>query len=219
MIPDHKIWTDYHIRELQGFRVGVEKVVPTFEDIAEDVERAVNEHLGPMSAYDGGTAAWERSFTICETMFGVRQGVLNLLAVGLHHLFEQQQLFFLRKGLSFRGEKLELKDGLKIFKTRLRECGVEWESLSCAKKLCELRLAANAIKHAAGPSAVKLAKRRPDLFTEDDAKTPVVWAQFQARRRLYTPLAGDSLYVSERDLSEWCDAAIAFWEELSAWSA
>ena len=24
-------------------------------------------------------------------------------------------------------------------------------------------------------------------------------------------LAGEDLYVSERDLSEWCDAAIAFW--------
>ena len=32
---------------------------------------------------------------------------------------------------------------------------------------------------------------------------------------IYTPLAGDGLYVSERDLSEWCDAAVAFWEELS----
>ena len=33
---------------------------------------------------------------------------------------------------------------------------------------------------------------------------------------IYTPLAGEDLYVSERDLSEWCDAAIAFWEKLSA---
>ena len=32
---------------------------------------------------------------------------------------------------------------------------------------------------------------------------------------IYAPLAGEDLYVSERDLSEWCDAAIAFWEELS----
>ena len=42
-----------------------------------------------------------------------------------------------------------------------------------------------------------------------------MWAQQWAQHLLYTPLAGDGLYVSERDLSEWCDAAIAFWEELS----
>ena len=70
-------------------------------------------------------------------MSGVRQGVLNVLAVGLYHLFEQQQLFFLRRGLLSRAEDVPM-------------------------------------------------------------------------------LAGEDLYVSERDLSEWCDAAIAFWEKLSA---
>ena len=152
-------------------------------------------------------------------MFGVRQGVLNLLAVGLYHLFEQQQLFFLRRGLSSRGEVLELK--VAEFENRLAECGVEYRSFSCAGKLHELRTAANAIKHAKGRSGDELAKLRPDLFRSpgegDDAESSpaAVWAQQWAQHLLYTPLAGDGLYVSERDLSEWCDAAIAFWEELS----
>ena len=67
----------------------------------------------------------------------------------------------------------------------------------------------------------ELAKLRPDLFKSpdllrlegDDAESShaTVWPDL-----IYTPLAGEDLYVSERDLSEWCDAAIAFWEELSA---
>ena len=221
---DWGFWTNYFrqaIRELQGFRFGaLEKVVPAFQGIAEDAERAIEaeyEGLGSMTAYDAqivADMAMEHRITVYETMFGVRQGVLNLLAVGLYHLFEQQQLFFLRRGLSYRAEDVLLN--VKEFKKRLAECGVEYRSFSCHGKLHELKTAANAIKHAKGRSGDELAKLRPDLFRSpegDDAESSpaAVWAQ----HLLYTPLAGDGLYVSERDLSEWCDAAIAFWEELS----
>ena len=234
---DWGFWTNYFrqaIRELQGFRVGaLEKVVPAFEGIAEDAERAIAaelfgqeaeyERLGSMTAYDA--TAYDAQIymetvhriTVYETMFGVRQGVLNLLAVGLHHLFEQQQLFFLRRGLSSRREKelLDVKYPLKEFKKRLAECGVKCQSFSCDGKLHELRMAANAIKHAKGKSGNWLAKHRPDIFSPegDDAESSP--AAVSAQYSLYTPLAGDGLYVSERDLSEWCDAAIAFWDELS----
>ena len=235
MIPDARFWTNYFrqaIRQLQGFRVGaLEKVVPAFEGIAEDAERAIEadyERLGPMTAYDAQDVAYmamEHRITVYETMFGVRQGVLNLLAVGLYHLFEQQQLFFLRRGLLSRAEK-DVPALLKVdeFEKRLAECGVECRSFSCDGKLRELRTAANAIKHAKGKAGDELAKLRPDLFRSpdlllegDDAESSpaAVWAQQWAQHLLYTPLAGDGLYVSERDLSEWCDAAIAFWEELS----
>ena len=119
MIPDARFWTDYFrqaIRELQGFRVGaLEKVVPAFEGIGEDAERAIEaeyERLGSMTAYDAqidmsdvADMAMEHRNTVYETMFGVRQGVLNLLAVGLCHLFEQQQMFFLRRGGCFPERK------------------------------------------------------------------------------------------------------------------
>ena len=43
----------------------------------------------------GDIAHWatEHGIEYYETMLAVRQGMVNLLAVGLHHLFEQQQLF------------------------------------------------------------------------------------------------------------------------------
>ena len=76
-----------------------------------------------------------------------------------------------------------------------------------------LRTAANAIKHGTGPAGDELAKLRPDLFGSSDLLQIEV---APVPDFIYIPLAGEDIYVSEHDLSEWCDAAIAFWEELSA---
>ena len=88
-------------------------MVPAFEGIAEDAERATKaeyERLGAMpygdqiDMSDVAEMANDHGIAYYETMSGVRQGVLNVLAVGLYHLFEQQQLFFLRRGLLSRAE-------------------------------------------------------------------------------------------------------------------
>ena len=207
MVPNAGLSTNYfrkRIRELQGFRAGVlEKVVPAFKGISAEAEMAAEaefERLRSMpydDRIDMGDAAHmaqDRAIAVYTTMAGVRQGVLNVMAVGLYHLFEQQQLFLLRRGLLSRSEA-DVPALFKVaeFEKRLAECGVKCRSFSCAGKLNELRTAANAIKHGPGPAG--------------DART-----FFNSKR----PLTGDGLYVSECDLSEWCDAAIAFWEELSA---
>ena len=220
MVPNAAIWTDYcrqAIQAIQGFRTGaLEKVVPAFDGIADDAERAAEaeyDRLGSMP-YDGqidmsdvADMAQDHGIDVYQTMSGVRQGVLNVLAVGLYHLFEQQQLFFLRRGLLSREE-----DAPEFFKVaelekRLAECGVECRSFSCADELYELRTAANAIKHGTGQAGNELAKLRPDLFGSpdllqlegDDAESShaAVWPDL-----IYMPLAGDDLYVSERDLSK-----------------
>ena len=96
MIPNTRFWTDYFrqaIRELKGFHAGaLEKVVPAFDGIAEDAEKATEEEygrLGSMPAYDDqidmsdvADMAMDHGRTVYETMSGVRQGVLNVLAVG-----------------------------------------------------------------------------------------------------------------------------------------
>ena len=148
-----------------------------------------------------------------ETISGVRQGVPNLLAVGLHHLFEQQQLFFLRRELA-RGEEGALQAA---------ELARGWQDraslpeFSLCRQAYELKQAANAIKHGAGPSARKPATLRPDLFehlvlaSHGQAKAGVSGSDPAAALAslLFAPLAGSDLYVSERDLSDWCTAVIA----------
>lgn len=86
-----------------------EQVVPLFGDIgekADEVAQAEYERLGSRTvgedfAVDMGDLA-ERAqnvgLTYYETMVGVRQSVLNLLAVGLFHLIEQELADLCRDG-------------------------------------------------------------------------------------------------------------------------
>ncbi len=234
MIPNAKFWAHYfrefHVRAIEGFRAGaLEKVTTAFRGIAEEAEMATEaefERLGSMPADDGidmgDVAEWaqEHGIQYYETMSGVRQGVLNLLAVGLHHLFEQQQLYFLRRELA-RDDEGSLP--VAELERRLARLGVDCRNFRSAGKLYELRNAANAIKHGAGPAAKELAALRPDLFED-----PLLGSHGLAKggmsgsgraavlaSSLSVPLAGDDLYVSERDLSDWCMAVADYWAALS----
>lgn len=238
MVANAGFWADYsrrvYVRTIEGFRAGaLEKIAPVFSGIAKEAEAAAEaefERLGsmpsdPYSSIDmSDLAEWaiDHGIEYYKTMSGVRQGALNLLAVGLHHLFEQQQLSFLRKGLA-KGEDGTFQSS--ELERRLSEHGVYCRRFGCAAKVYELRMAANTIKHGAGQSADKLAELRPDLF-KDPVLPQLGWRTGNDRAKsgraaerassVIAPLAGDDVYVSERDLIEWCAAVIAYWEELSA---
>ena len=236
MIPNAGFWANYfrevHVRAIERFRTAaLKRVTPAFSGIEEEAEAAAEaeyERLGSMPAdpdslvdmADLAEWATEHGIEYYETMSGVRQSVSNLLAVGLHHLFEQQQLFFLDRELA-RAEGGSRR--LSQFENRLRAHSVDPQSFECASKVNELRLAANTIKHGAGWSADELAKVRPDLFEhpilaqEREAQIEAVHSEraTMLASSSLAPLAGEDLYVSERDISEWCDAVISFWKELS----
>ena len=92
MVPNAGLWTDYCrqvIRTIQGFRAGaLEKVVPAFEGIAEEAERATEaeyERLGGAMPYDDqidmsdvAEMANDHGIAYYETMSGVRSGPRNL---------------------------------------------------------------------------------------------------------------------------------------------
>ena len=154
-----------------------------------------------------------------------RQGVHNLLAVGLHHLFVQQQMSFFQRALATKENKTW--DGTTLDE-RLAKCGIDSNDFRrAAAKTDELRVAANAIKHGAGRSANQLARLRPDLFEDPilakvHAEIGLPKDEERARERargraaaLVAPLAGDGLYVAENDLTAWCDAAKSYWLELA----
>ena len=220
----------YRIRTVEGFRTAaLEKVASAFNAIAEEadaVAKAKFEHLRSMPVDDEtDIAEWatHHGMEYYETMSGVRQGVLNLLTVGLHHLFEQQQVHFLWSELApGRGE--EKRYQAAELERRLTDLGIDCRSFPCARKLYELKTAANTIKHGAGPSANTLATLRPDLLEDptlanngsaEKGPSGSVPARVLGSS-LLTPLAGSDIYVSERDLSDWCAAVIAYWEELYA---
>ena len=182
-----------HIRAIETFRdAALKKVVPAFRNIAKEAAATTNEKY-PGDDDSIAEQASEHYAECFEALSDVRQGMVNLLAVGLYHLFEQQQ-------------KLT---------TGSRESAAKFK---CAGKIYELRMAANTIKHGEGDSAKKLARLRPDLFRDPafsergSAKDHVQHAESMADDSMFAPLTG-YIYVSEDDLSEWCDAARAYWEE------
>ena len=143
------------------------------------------------------------------TLSGVRQGVLNLLAVGLYHLFEQQQLLLLQT--LTKDENKSPRSVEKCLAECLAECGIESQKFMCANKLYELKVVANTIKHGKGGASGKLASLRPDLFQNPAFSES---GHGEAVDSFFAPLTGD-LYVSEGDLSEWCNATKAYWDELA----
>ena len=233
MVPNPEWWARYfrrvHIRAIEGFRAGaLEKVAPAFSGLAEEADAAVSEEFERRSSMPTGSSidmsivadcAFEHGLDYYLTMKEVEQNILNLLAVGLHHMFEQQQFFSHRR--LFREESVSFRT--VEFERRLADCGIDCRSFECTGKLYELKMAANTIKHGSGSSANKLASLRPDLFQhpilsfgrENGDEFESFWGRSPASSFL-APLTGDGLYVSDRDLSEWCAAATAYWEELSA---
>ena len=113
MVPNAGFWAHFfrrvYVPAIEGFRTGaLEKVVPAFSGIEEEAYAAAEaefERLGSMPAGsmdigDVAESAFDLGIEYYETMWGVQQGMLNLIAVGLHHLFEQQKLYFLRRELA-----------------------------------------------------------------------------------------------------------------------
>jgi hypothetical protein len=73
----------------------------------------------------------------------------------------------------------------------------------------ELRHTANAVKHAEGPSSRELRSRRPELFTRDQS---MLWLKDLPVEQ---PLAGEDLWIKEKDFDSFGDAVEQFWEWLA----
>lgn len=130
--------------EQLGSRVTGDECVTDMGDFAEDAEEA--------------------GITFYITMTNLRQASLNLYAVGLFHLMEQQLASVCRDGL-FRGLPTPKDGNLRCLQTWYDEqLGFDLELLSGWDILDELRLVANTTKHAEGGSARQLRSRRPGLF-------------------------------------------------------
>ena len=217
------------VQAIEVYRTGaLERILPVFARIAEEADAAANaefKRLGAMPADPDGLVdigdlaeqAEGHGQALYDTMRRLGQGVLNLLAVGLHHLFEQQQAFFFQQALATKENEQFQRTKLE---ERLAEQGIDAKSFGCAAKVRELRIAANAIKHGAGPAATQLAGLRPDLF-QDPILAKLGWPTTNEERaqeraaELVAPLAGNDLYVTENDLTGWCEAAKEYWLQLA----
>ena len=220
-----QFWASYiratYLDQLSTFRdVALNRVLPSLSDIDIDkVFTEAGEHLSssPDSECDPGVVAdraLDEAIDRYVMRMWVRQGITNLLAVGLHHLLEQQQLHLLRKELlnSSDEDKHDLLN-VKEFYTRSTEHGVCPGDLADWAKLEELASLANAVKHAEGRSAAKLRRVRPELFQPPMRRDGLGAGLSSPNSSIFQPLFGEGLFVKETDLALYCQAAEGFWQE------
>ena len=125
----------------------------------------------------------------------LRQGIVNLLAAGLYHLYEQH------------------REKLKLILTDSGRAMPPLEKLGGWAKVEELRHLANTVKHAEGPSARELRRIRPDLFVRPVVKGSPL-GKDSLRQAIENPLGGTDLFVTEADLHTYRDAIRELWEAL-----
>lgn len=199
------------------------RVLHSFDDIsqeADQIEKAEWERLGQYATEytdpsDLAERAFQKGLEFYLTMSDMVQGIRNMFAAGLYHLFEQQLLLFHRQELlGFKEE-----NDPKLFKVTEAARRLEDDHGVCVgrfrswPKVEELRLLANTVKHAGGPSCEALKGWRPDLFRHPDVRE--FGMPFLPALDVFQPLSGKDIYVTDDDFDQYVVAAKGFWAELA----
>src|SRR5438309_1746796 len=181
---------------------GTSRALAGFAKIAEEADEYGNrmfesyvQAVGQRDAGDFADEARDQGVQYYVLLSNLRQGIVNLLAAGLYHLYEQHQ----------KKLKLILADSGRSIPPL--------EKLDGWAKVEELRHLANAVKHAEGPSARELRKIRPDLFVPPLIKGSPL-EKHVLLRATENPLGGTDLFVTEADLQKYRDAIRQLWESL-----
>ncbi|MBI5092939.1 MAG: hypothetical protein HZB26_10920 [Candidatus Hydrogenedentes bacterium] len=235
---DGKLWgpwiAENYPKEIKSLRDALlTKMLPSLPDAEEEAtahQQAMWEWAmsRPSDGNDDGSwwAEWaqEQGFELYERLTRVRQAVLNMGTVMLWHLLEQQMLcFHRRRVLSIHEENDALNDPkvhkklyrIEEFEERLAAGGLCLDQVAAWSKVKELRLVANAVKHGPGVSALKLHAIRPELFTAPGLSEDTFFNAPNALR-IGRPAGGEDIYVTDKDLEEYFDATLEFWNEFAA---
>ena len=160
-------------------------------------------------------------------MLKIRQSVINLHAVGLSHLFEQQ-IYRLTSILEFgRRDRADFKKDKNLLKTNGK---IDIENLMGWQAIKELKLLCNAVKHAEGCSTTELRTLNPTLFEPppdidehiQELRTDInnligSGSQNYLPEPIKNPLAGEDIYVKEEDIKKYADAIKEFWNDFIRW--
>lgn len=226
---NHLWWTRYfretYIPQAQSLVQTLEtRLLPTFDDINSEATKVADETWGNLQTLPGGEnvdmgdlaeIAHEAGLEHYMMMSGLRQGLTNMFAAALYHLYEQQVLEFHRRELLDLSDENDKKQfNHRIFQERLRDHGIDVKTFGCWPILDELRLLANTVKHADGSSAEQLHALRPDIFVAP-AVRGLPFLGTTTSPPVFAPLMGEDVYVSLDDIRRYRDAVVQFWVDLS----
>ena len=217
-------WELEHYRQL--YRDQIDRLVdtltvrllPTFESVHAEVEAIQREAyqanhecasdgnwLDPHMAHD---VAFEASITHFDIVLDLRQGLQNMFAVTLYHLFEQQVRAFHVRVLNHK----PLKFGPDVLKAWDKTLPDPVLTTGQRSGLDELRLLANTVKHGDGASAQELYTAAPHLFLADyeqdalDDPTVII-----LKPDIGTPLFGQDLFVHLDDIQRYRQLLNGVW--------
>jgi hypothetical protein len=205
-------------------------VLPAFGNLNARADQIADEYyhrIGSMPAYDdsfdmadAAEAAQDHSLSWYEMMVSLRQTMLNLMAAGLFHLAEQQ-LSVLCRDAGFAGRPLkEVKWGV-ISDWYFEHLGLDLRQLNSWPQMDELRLVANAVKHAEGAATRQLRTLRPELFANPDYAE--IYEEYRQHgieptaSPVFAPLSGEEFFVSTPLLQEYAENTEAFFAEITAY--
>ena len=201
------------------------RLLPTFENIEKEAEEKTEsewERLGqeyfPEHIDSSDIAEWAQDAGIDHymNMRSMKQALVNMFAMTLYHVFEQQLMeFHRREVLCITKENDKKYFTQKCLKFHLKESGIDIENFESWKAIDELRLLANAIKHAEGNSSDELQNVNKRLFYPDSTTQSMLSAFSSSKSKVFNPLSGEDIYVQEEDIDKYCKALKSFWGELT----
>lgn len=199
-------------------------LLPAFDNLnarAEQSADAEYARLGSEPAsddWDGDMAllaerAHDKGLAFYETMYGLRQSVLNLFAVGLFHRLEQELADLCRDG-AFMVD-CPTDSGLSVVaEWYSQHFNLELNALLSWPTIEELKFLAHTTKHAEGRSAERLRRIRPELF-ENPYLRDLSPEMSGIRWTIHRPLSGEGLYVTPEILQQYCTACVNFVSEIA----
>jgi hypothetical protein len=197
------------------------RILPVFEGIKEEADAVAHESYRELlkqpadpdywDAGDVADAAMQQGFAHYEMLTSMRWATLGLYSAALYHLTEQHLVDLLVHILNSYGrDEVPMKE---VFRWYREDLTLDVETLPSWPIISELRLVANAIKHAEGWSVKELEKLRPDLFQVLQLNNfpEARWVG----RRVRKPLFGQEIYIGPEDFTRYHGASVAFWTELA----
>lgn len=222
-----KFWEPYIKRRFIGqveflHKTIEQRLIPTFNSAEQEAEEITENKWNELNSFvccpdidpaDLAEAAEEEGVDYFLMLLDIKQTLLNTTAITLFHLFEQQVIFMLRREIVHPAEEFCVKlMKIKEFRKRLLSSGIDITQYKSWNTISELNHLANATKHGEGSSAEKLRKVRPDLFSHPSSIERDLGPRSKSpSRRLYSPLSGEDIYVSETDLVRYKNAIVGFW--------
>ena len=213
-------------------RSAFEHILPSFPDSSTEADKTRDAawEIAMAQPSDGSNdpasyVEWaaEKGLETYEGFTRMRQAAANLSAAMLWHLLEQQILVFhMRQVLKIHEEheaRVDAKTRTKLFRLDefhqwLDAGGCSMKSLPSWRKVNELRLVANAVKHGPGKSLDELYAIRPDLLTMPESGAIDLPLE-PSRPWVERPAGGEDIYVRDADLAAYFDAATSLWQEFS----